>query len=69
MMTSVLGDSFCAATRVAKTSCTKGSLQASASPMPAEPEMASTAWRPVTSLSMRRSTSAALPTMWEKCRS
>ena len=43
MMTSVEGDSFCAATLVAKTSCTKGSPHASASPMPAEPEIANTA--------------------------
>ena len=40
MMQSVPGASRLAATRVAKTSCTKGTLQLSARPIPAEPEMA-----------------------------
>ena len=44
MMTSVPGASRLAATRVANTSCTKGAFTLSAMPMPAEPEMANTAF-------------------------
>ena len=40
MMQSVPGTRRLAATRVAKTSCTKGTLQLSARPIPAEPEIA-----------------------------
>ena len=43
MMQSVPGARRLAATRVANTSCTKGTPQLSARPMPADPEIASLA--------------------------
>ena len=46
MMQSVPGASLLAATRVANTSCTNGTCTLSAMPMPAEPEMARSAFAP-----------------------
>ena len=64
MMTSVLGARRFAATRVANTSCTKGTPQLSARPMPAEPEMASQAVRPPSWPCTRSRISFAFSVMW-----
>ena len=70
MMTSVPGTRRLAATRVANTSCTKGTPTLSAMPMPAEPEMANSARPPGTYRSaIRRSSSSDFSRIWLKCRS
>ena len=70
MTTSVPGTRRFAATRVANTSCTKGTPTLSAMPMPAEPEIANTARPPGTcSAAVRRSSSSAFSTTWLICRS
>ena len=60
MTQSVFGIKRLTATRVENTSCTKGTPQLSAKPIPAEPEMLSSALQPCScSASMRRSSSCA----------
>ena len=60
IMQSVPGESRFAATRVAKTSCTKGTPTASAMPMPALPEMASCATPSGTYVAQTRLRSSSL---------
>ena len=62
---SVAGTNRLTATRVENTSCTKGTPQLSARPIPAEPEMLSRALFPCRcSASMRRSNSCAFSRIW-----
>jgi len=63
MMASVPGAKRFAATRVANTSCTKGTFTLSAMPIPAEPETANMAFGPKRSAT-RRSSSADFSTIW-----